>query len=369
VYEPIKAIGRGAYGVVCSARNRRTGEKVAIKKVGNIFGNLVDARRALREVRAHGRADNLALVLPHKKMAALSSVAPCISTCCCFGCQRPRPRTPVLAGAWMLHGNLLTSVDPMTASFPAQAQDAAGCLRDSSCARTFRFHGSLGVALTQMTLLRRLRHENVIAVVDIMAPPAAQAWTPPASASAWGYLPHRVCRQQATPNSLWPERQNGHLTACGQSLQSLTHRRSSACQAGKFADIYLVYDLMDTDLHQIIRSPQPLSDEHVQYFIYQARSSMVRERKSLAPAWTTMEQSNLGWPEWVAMRRVLYSRGEVSAWKAAEADLILHDVRSIDTYHLSWFCLVVADLTLRMCGQFGCSSCLNRPARRSCCGG
>jgi len=52
VYEPIKAIGRGAYGVVCSARNRRTGEKVAIKKVGNIFGNLVDARRALREVRA-----------------------------------------------------------------------------------------------------------------------------------------------------------------------------------------------------------------------------------------------------------------------------------------------------------------------------
>ena len=51
IYEPIKAIGRGAYGVVCSARNKRTGDKVAIKKVGNIFGNLVDARRALREVR------------------------------------------------------------------------------------------------------------------------------------------------------------------------------------------------------------------------------------------------------------------------------------------------------------------------------
>ena len=47
-----------------------------------------------------------------------------------------------------------------------------------------------------------------------------------------------------------------------------------ACQAGKFADIYLVYELMDTDLHQIIRSPQPLSDEHVQYFIYQARPGL-----------------------------------------------------------------------------------------------
>lgn len=39
-----------------------------------------------------------------------------------------------------------------------------------------------------------------------------------------------------------------------------------------FNDIYVVYDLMDTDLHQIIRSTQPLSDDHHQYFIYQARS-------------------------------------------------------------------------------------------------
>ncbi len=34
-------------------------------------------------------------------------------------------------------------------------------------------------------------------------------------------------------------------------------------------DVYLVYDLMDTDLHQIIRSPQPLSEDHVSYFTYQ----------------------------------------------------------------------------------------------------
>lgn len=36
-----------------------------------------------------------------------------------------------------------------------------------------------------------------------------------------------------------------------------------------FKDMYIVYELMDTDLHQIIRSSQPLSDEHCQYFIYQ----------------------------------------------------------------------------------------------------
>ena len=31
-----------------------------------------------------------------------------------------------------------------------------------------------GFVLRQMTLLRCLKHENVIAVLDIMAPPAAQ---------------------------------------------------------------------------------------------------------------------------------------------------------------------------------------------------
>jgi serine/threonine protein kinase len=49
-YEPIKAVGRGAYGVVCSAKNVITGEKVAIKKITNAFENLIDARRTLREM-------------------------------------------------------------------------------------------------------------------------------------------------------------------------------------------------------------------------------------------------------------------------------------------------------------------------------
>jgi serine/threonine protein kinase len=50
-YQPIKAIGKGAYGVVCSAKNQVTGEKVAIKKISNAFENLTDARRTLREMR------------------------------------------------------------------------------------------------------------------------------------------------------------------------------------------------------------------------------------------------------------------------------------------------------------------------------
>ena len=106
----IQAIGKGAYGVVCSAKNTVSGEKVAIKKIGNAFENLTDARRTLREIK----------------------------------------------------------------------------------------------------LLRHLRHENIIGVRDIMK-----------------------------------------------------------ASRDRFNDVYLVYELMDTDLHQIIRSSQPLTNEHFQYFIYQ----------------------------------------------------------------------------------------------------
>ncbi|KAL6316557.1 hypothetical protein AAG906_018260 [Vitis piasezkii] len=40
------------------------------------------------------------------------------------------------------------------------------------------------------------------------------------------------------------------------------HRRS-------FKDVYLVYELMDTDLHQIIKSSQALTNDHCQYFLFQ----------------------------------------------------------------------------------------------------
>ena len=37
--------------------------------------------------------------------------------------------------------------------------------------------------------------------------------------------------------------------------------------------MYIVSELMDTDLHYIIHSKQPLTDEHFKYFLYQARSA------------------------------------------------------------------------------------------------
>eukprot|EP00002_Diphylleia_rotans_P039387 TRINITY_DN9115_c0_g1_i3.p1 TRINITY_DN9115_c0_g1~~TRINITY_DN9115_c0_g1_i3.p1 ORF type:complete len:378 (+),score=67.87 TRINITY_DN9115_c0_g1_i3:60-1193(+) len=109
-YQVIKPLGRGAYGIVCAAKNQETNEKVAIKKICNVFEDLTDAKRTLRELR----------------------------------------------------------------------------------------------------LLRHLNHENIIKIRDIIPP--------------------------KRPN---------------------------------FEEIYIVSELMDTDTYQIIRSSQPLTDDHVQYFIYQ----------------------------------------------------------------------------------------------------
>jgi len=36
-----------------------------------------------------------------------------------------------------------------------------------------------------------------------------------------------------------------------------------------FKEVYLVTSYLETDLHQVIISPQPLSDKHIQYFLYQ----------------------------------------------------------------------------------------------------
>ena len=50
-YEFIRMMGGGAYGVVSSALNKETNQKVAIKKIPNAFDDLIDAKRILREIK------------------------------------------------------------------------------------------------------------------------------------------------------------------------------------------------------------------------------------------------------------------------------------------------------------------------------
>ncbi|CAM9231751.1 unnamed protein product [Chrysoparadoxa australica] len=115
-YQLIRPIGHGAYGVVISAMDDVSGEKVAIKKIPRAFEDLIDAKRILREIK----------------------------------------------------------------------------------------------------LLRHFSHENIISVLDIQPPPSLAA----------------------------------------------------------FDDVYIISDLMETDLHRIIYSRQPLSMDHIQYFVYQVLKAL-----------------------------------------------------------------------------------------------
>ncbi|EDV29350.1 uncharacterized protein TRIADDRAFT_814, partial [Trichoplax adhaerens] len=60
-YKPIECIGAGAYGVVCSAIDNRTGCRVAIKKIAKVFDNLILAKRTYRELKIlrHFKHDNI----------------------------------------------------------------------------------------------------------------------------------------------------------------------------------------------------------------------------------------------------------------------------------------------------------------------
>ena len=86
--------------------------------------------------------------------------------------------------------------------------------------------------LRELRLLRHLRHENILSLSDIMLPPSTNVL-------------------------LWK-------------------------------DVYIVSELMDTDLHYVIHSKQPLSEAHTRYFLYQvpltprtAATSRVRARQAV----------------------------------------------------------------------------------------
>jgi len=111
-YAVRKAVGQGAYGLVCSGRNVESNKTVAIKKIPKAFEDTIDCKRLVREIK----------------------------------------------------------------------------------------------------ILRHFRHDNVLGLVDILPP-------------------------------------HGDMK--------------------DWKDVYIVSELMDTDLHYIIHSKQPLTDEHFKYFLYQ----------------------------------------------------------------------------------------------------
>jgi len=64
-YLNLNALGSGAYGQVCSATDRKTEEKVAIKKLARPFQTAIHAKRAYREIRVlkHMKHENVICLL------------------------------------------------------------------------------------------------------------------------------------------------------------------------------------------------------------------------------------------------------------------------------------------------------------------
>ncbi|KHN32349.1 Mitogen-activated protein kinase like MMK1 [Glycine soja] len=147
---PIMPIGKGAYGIVCSALNSETNEHVAIKKIANAFDNKIDAKRTLREIKLLRHMDHENVTVKHFEFEVMND-----------DCS--------MMGAWGVV-NIVGDI----------------VIRDQNAA-------------------------PVVAIRDIVPPPQREI----------------------------------------------------------FNDVYIAYELMDTDLHQIIRSNQGLSEEHCQYFLYQ----------------------------------------------------------------------------------------------------
>ena len=51
IYSDLKPIGKGSYGIVCSAYSLHLGKKVAIKKITPVAKHSTDAKHVLREIR------------------------------------------------------------------------------------------------------------------------------------------------------------------------------------------------------------------------------------------------------------------------------------------------------------------------------
>jgi serine/threonine protein kinase len=103
-YEVSHVIGKGSYGTVCAARNKHTGEKVAIKHIDRVFADKADTVRIIRELRflrvlKHPNIIGVVdVLLPQQRT---TFVRPrCARGICtsCHSCFRPRrariPRTP-----------------------------------------------------------------------------------------------------------------------------------------------------------------------------------------------------------------------------------------------------------------------------------
>ena len=92
-YTLLKPIGHGAYGVVCSAMDNTTGEKVAIKKINKAFEHLTDTKRTLREIKILQHFQHENVIRIRRRSPASRRSLPFFRAGQCFLCFKREQKT------------------------------------------------------------------------------------------------------------------------------------------------------------------------------------------------------------------------------------------------------------------------------------
>lgn len=119
-------------------------------------------------------------------------------------------------------------------------------------------------AYREIRLLHHLQHPNVASLIDVICPVINAAYTTynsrskPTSNVIPSFQKYFSKSSNSVTNS--PEGNQDNEDSYRMFIQSIPRN---------LGHVYLVFDYVDTDLSKIIKSNQNLSEEHVQYILYQ----------------------------------------------------------------------------------------------------
>ncbi|KAK7849396.1 mitogen-activated protein kinase 9 [Quercus suber] len=232
-YEIQEVVGKGSYGVVASAIDTHTGERVAIKKINDVFEHVSDATRILREVkllrllRHPDIVEIKHIMLPpsrrefqdiyvvfelmesdlHQVIKANDDLTPAHFQFFLYQLLRA---LKYIHTANVFHRDLKPKNILANADCKLKICDF-GLAPIKKINDVFEHVSDATRILREVKLLRLLRHPDIVEIKHIMLPPSRR----------------------------------------------------------EFQDIYVVFELMESDLHQVIKANDDLTPAHFQFFLYQ----------------------------------------------------------------------------------------------------
>ena len=131
-YEVIQKLGKGAYGIVWRAMDKKTREVVALKKIFDAFQNSTDAQRTFREImflqvrRPSGLRLGPHTQASHPALASLRPSSPALleraASCSARSDLRRRPAPPPCAAHPHPRSNAALLAHSSVPAWPAQSR-------------------------------------------------------------------------------------------------------------------------------------------------------------------------------------------------------------------------------------------------------